>query len=150
MSNTSWGTNVWVFLHSLVSKINHKKFPENKNMLIEIIFKICSNLPCPECSQHSIEFLKTIHFNNVTKKEDLIEILFVFHNQVNKNLNKMEFPEKLLENYKNNNINTVLNNFITSFNIKTNVPSLMTQSFIRRTITKDIKSYIENNLSIFE
>ena len=62
----------------------------------------------------------------------------------------MEFPENLLKNYNNNNINVVLNNFIKSFNIRTNVPALMTQSFIRKNITKDIKSYIENNISIFE
>lgn len=150
MGNTSWGSNIWIFLHSLMAKINHENFSENKNKLIEIIFKICSNLPCPECSQHSISFLKTVQFKNVTKKEDLIEILFVFHNQVNKNLNKSEFPENLLNNYKNNNIITVLNNFIISFNIKTNIPALMNQSFIRRNITKEIKSYITNNKHIFE
>ena len=111
---------------------------------------MCSNLPCPDCSEDSVNFLKTVNFKNVTKKEDLIEILFVFHNQVNINLKKTEFPEKLLETYNNNNINIVLKRFIETFNKNTNNIRLMNQSFMRSIISKDIKNYIENNIHYFE
>lgn len=150
MSNNSWGPIIWVFLHTLVAKIKNTEFKNNKEKLIEIIFKVCSNLPCPDCSEDSVNFLKTVNFKNVTKKEDLIEILFVFHNQVNINLKKTEFPEKLLETYNNNNINIVLKRFIETFNKNTNNIRLMNQSFMRSIISKDIKNYIENNIHHFE
>tara|TARA_Y100000816_G_C25896669_1_gene467767 strand:+ start:58 stop:516 length:459 start_codon:yes stop_codon:yes gene_type:complete len=150
MSNKSWGPIIWVFLHTLVAKIKNTEFKNNKEKLIEIIFKVCSNLPCPDCSEDSVKFLRTVNFKNATKKEDLIEILFVFHNQVNINLKKTEFPEKLLETYNNNNINIVLKRFIETFNKNTNNIRLMNQSFMRSIISKDIKNYIENNIHYFE
>tara|TARA_B100001093_G_scaffold324115_1_gene309246 strand:- start:1074 stop:1532 length:459 start_codon:yes stop_codon:yes gene_type:complete len=150
MSNKSWGPIIWVFLHTLAAKIENTEFKNNKDKLIEIIFKVCSNLPCPDCSSDSVNFLKTVNFKNVTKKEDLIEILFVFHNQVNINLKKTEFPEKLLETYNNNNMKIVLNRFIEIFNKNTNNIRLMNQSFMRSIISKDIKNYIENNIHLFE
>ena len=111
MTDKKWGHDVWIFLHTLVSKINKDVFNDHKKTIIEFIFKICTNLPCPECSKHSSEFLKTVHFNNVTKKDDLIEILFVFHNQVNINTKKEEFPENLLHAYSEKNIMKVFNSF---------------------------------------
>lgn len=150
MSNNSWGPFIWIFLHTLVAKIKESEFKNNKDKLIEIIFKVCSNLPCPDCSEESIRFLKTVNFKNVTKKEDLIEILFVFHNQVNINLKKTEFPEHLLKTYNNNNMNNVLKIFIETFNKNTKNIRLMNQSFMRSIISKDIKTYIQNNIHIFE
>lgn len=149
MKNTSWGNPTWIFLHTMVEKINKNKFDENKEIIIDIIKSICFNLPCPECSKHSIEFLNTIHFQNVKKKEDLIEILYVFHNQVNKNLRKPEFHEENLETYKSNDIIEKLNIFIKSYNMR--LPSaLMNLSFRRSHVIKKITEYFSKNKELFK
>lgn len=149
MKNTSWGNPTWIFLHTIVSKINKYKFNENKEVIIDIIKSICFNLPCPECSKHSLEFLNTIKFQNVTKKEDLIEILYVFHNQVNKNLRKPEFQEENLEIYKSYDITEKLNIFLKAYNAR--LPNaLMNLSFRRTKITKKIIEYFSKNKEVFE
>jgi hypothetical protein len=148
MSNTYWGAPTWIFLHTFVSKIKKEHFGSHKNKLIEYIIKICSNLPCPECSQHATIFLKTIRFENVTKKEDLIEILYVFHNQVNKNLNKPEFPDEILSTYSSKDINIVFNIFNSAF-LKKLPNSLMAMSHARRILLKSIKKFLDENINSF-
>jgi len=149
MKNISWGNPTWIFLHTIVSKINKLHFNENKEYIIDIITSICFNLPCPECSTHSIEFLNTVNFQNVNKKEDLIEILYVFHNQVNKNLHKPEFDEKQLEVYNSKDITETLNTFLKSYNMR--LPSaLMNLSFRRTKVTKKIIEYFSKNKELFK
>jgi hypothetical protein len=145
----SWGNPTWVFLHTMVSKINHQSFHKHKDEIINYIFKICSNLPCPECSTHAIDFLKTVRFNNVSKKEDLIEIMYVFHNQVNKNINKKEFPIESLSIYtETDGIQNALLKFIPAYT-KGVSPLLMAQTHARKMIISSLKTYIYNNLNIY-
>jgi hypothetical protein len=144
MSNTSWGNPTWNFIHTFVEKINVSDFHQHKQTIIDYIFKICSVLPCPECSGHAIDFLRTIRFENVSKKDDLIEIMFVFHNQVNKNLKKSEFPKNSLSKYSEQNIIGVLNTFKDAYTKKV-APQLMSQSHGRKTIINHLKKYIDNN-----
>ena len=149
MKNISWGNPTWIFLHTFVSKINKNNFNENKNDMVDIIISICSNLPCPECSNHAIEFLNTVHFKNVTKKEDLIEILYVFHNQINKNLNKPEFDEEKLEIYNSKDIKESLDTFLKAYNMR--LPSaLMNLSFRRTKVIKKIKVFFSKNIELFK
>ena len=149
MKNISWGNPTWTFLHTFVSKINKNNFNENKHDMIDIIISICSNLPCPECSNHAIEFLNTVYFKNVTKKEDLIEILYVFHNQVNKNLRKPEFSEEKLEIYNSKDMKEILDTFLKAYNMRP--PSaLMNLSFRRNSVTKKIKDFFSKNIELFK
>ena len=78
MSNVSWGSGVWIFFHTLVAKIKPQHFLEHRQKLIDIIIQVCSNLPCPECSTHASDFLRTVRFQNVAHKKDLVEIMHVF------------------------------------------------------------------------
>ena len=54
VSNTGkvkvWGPYIWYMLHGLAEKIKDKSFHDLKNELLEHIFNICVNLPCPSCS----------------------------------------------------------------------------------------------------
>jgi len=148
MKNISWGNPTWVFLHTIAAKIHKEHFSKNKELLIDIVKSICYNLPCPECSKHAIEFLNTVHFQNITKKEDLIEILYVFHNQVNKNLRKAEFREEKLEVYNSKDITETLIIFLKSYNMR--LPSaLMNLSFRRNEVSKKVKEYFSKNKELF-
>jgi len=149
MSDKSWGRDVWVFLHTIVSKLRSEHFDDHHKTIIDYIFKICSVLPCPECTKHSMEFLQTVHFKNVKSCEDIIEIIYVFHNQVNKNTHKKEFPVESLSVYKNMDMNRVFVSFSNTYN-KRVPPLLMGQSSRRRKLTNELKEYLEKNKEIYD
>ena len=89
MKKSVWGPIVWSALHSLSIHIKEDSFASIKDELIDIIYKICSNLPCPSCASHSTSLLKRYRVKQRVKtKQDLIRILCVIHNEVNKRLKK--------------------------------------------------------------
>ena len=57
-------------------------------MCFNIIRQICYNLPCPECRKHASNYINKISLHSVKTKEDLIFVLFTFHNDVNRRLGK--------------------------------------------------------------
>ena len=46
------GKHVWTFLHTLIEKVKDDQFPHLCSDILKFIYKICTNLPCPLCSQH--------------------------------------------------------------------------------------------------
>jgi hypothetical protein len=74
MSPSSWGPYVWCFFHTLVSAISNEGFEILKLQLFQIIYKISSMLPCPECTTHAIAFLKQISMQSIKTKIDLQNI----------------------------------------------------------------------------
>jgi hypothetical protein len=78
-----WGPPVWTFLHTLAEHVNEDVFPKIKFSLFSYIRKICSLLPCPDCSQHALRFLAKVDINKMKNKSDLINMLYIFHNTVN-------------------------------------------------------------------
>ena len=84
MSPSYWGPSTWLFMHTLASKIKESSFPLIGPNLIMILVKICNNLPCPECAQHAKMFWANVKTANIKTKTDLINLMFVFHNMVNK------------------------------------------------------------------
>jgi hypothetical protein len=122
MPTKSWGPVTWIMLHTLSEKLNsndvdfNNKFKEFKHLIHQLV----SNLPCPLCTRHSINYFKKNNFNNV-KHNELKKYLFDFHNDVNKNLGKQLFKhEDLDDTYKNNNIFQVMNHFISRYNASIN------------------------------
>ena len=84
MSQSYWGPSTWTFMHTLASKIKETSFPLfGKNLIMNLI-QICNNLPCPECAQHAKQFWSKVKTGNIKTKTDLINLLYVFHNSVNK------------------------------------------------------------------
>lgn len=150
MTINTWGNPTWLFLHTLVSKIKPDNFSNIKKYIQDIIIKLSTNLPCPECSNHSSQFLKNVKFENVQSKEDFIEILYVFHNDVNKRLNKELFPKENLKNYESFDIEKLFNNVHNEFN-KPMAQKLMLSSFHRNRTLKEIKSLlilIKNDINL--
>ena len=78
-----WGEPVWFFLHTISHKIKDDSFVQMRSDLLKYIYTICTNLPCPDCSNHAKTYLNGINFNNIKTKTDLQIMLFEFHNSVN-------------------------------------------------------------------
>ena len=149
MSPSNWGPSTWLFMHTLVAKVKETSFPIIGSSLILLLIQISSNLPCPECAQHSKEFWSNVKTANIKNKTDLINLLYVFHNSVNKRKNYMPFKYSNLEYYKNKNIINTYNMFSRNFNTNGNM-SLINESFHRNRMLSSLRTWLMKNIPHFE
>ena len=84
MSPSTWGPPTWLFMHTLAEKIKDTSFLTVGPQLINVLIQICNNLPCPECATHAKSFWSKVKVSNIKSKLDLCNLLYVFHNMVNK------------------------------------------------------------------
>jgi hypothetical protein len=149
MSPNKWGPPTWTLFHTIAEKIHEDVFPK---LLPEIIFflkKICSSLPCPECSQHAMQFWKKINISGIKTKTDLKNMLCLFHNIVNKRKNKPLFNHNnLSEKFSKQNFGFVYNNFVSVYKTHGNM-QLLAESFQRNLILIEFKKWIMKNFIHF-
>ena len=120
MSKKDWGNGNWYLFHTLAEKIDEKYFSDNKNYILNIILKICSNLPCPECAHDSVMLYKSANIDGIKTKEDFKQFFFIFHNKVNAKLNKPPFLKDELDKYKLAKTINIINNFIKVYFVSLN------------------------------
>ena len=153
MSKKQWGTATWYLFHTLAEKLKpeYDNPVEIKN-LYSIIKKICFNLPCPDCTQHSIKILSTANENNFTSSKEIFKnFLLQFHNKVNKNLGTKEMTmDEISTIYSRAITRQIINNFIYVMNIKSTDLKLM----LLKTQSKDVYmssliDYLNKNIHKF-
>jgi len=149
MSPSYWGPSTWVFMHTLAAKIKETSFPVIGPNLILVLIQICNNLPCPECAQHAKEFWSRVKTINIKTKDDLINLLFVFHNTVNKRKQLPLFKYENIQYYKTKNIVNTYNTFSRNFNTRGNM-NLINESFRRNIMLSSLRAWMMLNLSHFE
>ena len=113
-----WANPTWVFFHTYAAKINKPFFEQNRSQCLRIIQMICECLPCPECTKHAIHFMKRVNVNTVKTKEDLINMLFVFHNEVNIRTRKSPAGREILSTYDNYRMDIAYINFMNGYPVK--------------------------------
>lgn len=148
MSPETWGPPTWTLFHTLAEKIHEDTFQILGPQLFYHIKKICSNLPCPECSQHASTFLEKINFNGIKSKVDFKNMLCFFHNTVNYRKKKPVFDVTGLEKYKEYNIINVYNKFVSVYHTRGNM-KLIADSFQRKLILVDFKKWLMQNIQSF-
>lgn len=149
MSPSYWGPNTWVFMHTLAAKIKEESFLIIGPNLISVIMQICSNLPCPECAQHSKEFWGKVKTANIKNKTDLINLLYVFHNSVNKRRKSPQFRYESLNYYDKKNVIETYNTFAKTFNTRGNL-QLINESFRRGLMVSSLRTWLITNVKHFE
>ena len=149
VQSSIWGPPIWKLFHVLIEKLKDEQFPILHMELFQMIKRICSYLPCPDCSQHATLFLSKVKPNQISNKNDFKNMLFVFHNQVNIRNRKPLFPYSEMEKYKHFNIVHVYNKFISVYNTKGNM-KMLTESFQRQFIIQDFKKWILKNIQAFQ
>ncbi len=145
-----WGPPVWALLHTLAEKLNESHIQHRviKGDLFKFIKRICAFLPCPECSKDATLFLNRVKPSDIQTKQQLINMLYLFHNHVNVKKRKGLFNYENLNQYKTQNIIYVLNNFANAYNTNGNM-KLLSDSFQRKRILSDFKNWILTNNSGF-
>ena len=149
MSPNVWGPPTWIFLHVLAEKIKDEEFANVSSQLILFITQICYNLPCPECSEHAKRFWANVKTNNIKHKSDLINVLFVFHNIVNKRKNYRPFKYQDMQYYKTRKIIQCYNNFSKNFNTTGNM-NLINESFHRKMLMGKLRTWVMTNIDKFD
>lgn len=145
-----WGEPVWFFLHTLAHKVRDERFTSIRTDLLKHIYTICTNLPCPDCSLHAKNYLNGINFNNIQTKNDLKNMLYSFHNSVNKRKGFSEFPiEQLNQKYEEANFSAISNYFFNVFLDKHSSPRMISDDVYRARLTYNIRAWLTENANCF-
>lgn len=150
-SKMTWGEPTWFLFHTLAQKINEYHFQEIRAELLDIIYKICVNLPCPTCSSHAKQYLDGINFNTIQSKQQLQQLFFQFHNKVNEKKGVPLFSFSELEvKYSNAITINIINNFLGIFMKKSNNIRLLADDFQRQYLIVYMKKWFQSHIGMFE
>ena len=145
-----WGPAIWFLFHTLAEKIREEVFSSIKVELLNNIYSISINLPCPMCATHAKEYLDKINFNRIQTKSDLKNLFFEFHNHVNKEKNLPIFSrEELDEKYSKANTVNIIHNFMYHFQDRYRSPKLIANDLQRSRIAIVLKDWFSRNISNF-
>jgi hypothetical protein len=146
-----WGEPFWFLFHTMAEKVKDELFPSVREELLNLIYTICINLPCPDCSKHATQYLNGIHFKRIQSKSELKEMLFIFHNVVNKKKNIPLFSREDLDTkYSNALMIPILNNFMVHFRNKKSSIQMIANDFHRERIFKELQNWFNKNIHIFQ
>lgn len=147
MSKKEWGNITWTLFHSIGESIKEDSFLVVKDTIIDLIKIICSNLPCPECSDHASKELRRVNINNINDKETFKLFLLEFHNRVNTRLQKPQFTlDELNNKYKLAKLNGILHNFNIVYNAPIPNEKMMTHSFHRNSQNNQLNKHLNEIL----
>lgn len=146
-----WGAPIWYLFHTMAEKVKDDSFPSIRHEILNNIYAIAVNLPCPICSTHAKEYLDRINFNVIQTKNDLKNMLFQFHNEVNKRKGYNLFPlAELDEKYSKAVTVNIIQNFLIHFQDKHRSPKLIASDLQRTHIASKLKEWFLKNIGHFE
>ena len=144
-----WGEPYWFLFHVLAEKIKETEFPRLRAGLLNLIYTICSNLPCPECTSHAVQYLNGINFNTIQTKNDLKMMLYNFHNTVNARKKYPLFPLEKMDKYALGLVIPVIENFMRHFLINHKNFHLLADDMQRRQISAGVRRWFRENVEAF-
>jgi hypothetical protein len=144
MSQSIWGPPTWTLFHTLIEKVTDEKIVVP---LFQYIVRICYNLPCPDCAGHAKAFFSKINHSSIKTKTDLRNLMYIFHNMVNKRKNKPLFHVDRLADYKTKNTIQVYNQFIQVYQTRGNI-KLLADSLQRQMLVKEFKIWVIANIKL--
>jgi hypothetical protein len=147
----TWGSPTWTFLHTFAEKIKDEHFDKLRNEVLKNIFTICTNLPCPDCSLHSKNYLNSQNFNTIKNRSQLKTMLYEFHNSVNlRKGNDLFNRADLDEKYSNRMLKSDFYNFIIKFKDRGANNRFIHEDVYRSQIAKDLIKWFNANKEFFD
>jgi hypothetical protein len=145
-----WGAPIWFLFHTMAEKIKEESFQSLRFDLLNNIYSIAINLPCPICSTHAKEYLDRINFNTIQSKNDLKNLVFHFHNEVNKRKGYSLFSiTDLDEKYSKAVTVNIIQNFMFHFQDKQRSPKLIASDLQRKHIARALTEWFQTNIIHF-
>jgi len=149
MSPNQWGPPVWTLFHTLIEKSKEESYSIIGSQLYGFIHQICTSLPCDDCSQHAKRFLSKVAVSQIKTKNDLKNLIYVFHNAVNNRKQKPLFKYSDLEIFKTKNVIHVFNEFARNYHTNGNM-KLISDNFHRKLILSNMKKWLMQNIQHFD
>jgi len=151
LKKMKWGEPTWFLFHTLAQKVKEENFNMIKDGLLNNIMTICGNLPCPACADHALSYMKKIQPAAIRTKQDLKNMLYVFHNEVNKRKGFDVFPhDQLDEKYSKANTVNIIQYFVNAFEDKHKSIHMIANDMHRGRITKKLIAWFQENLQYFD
>jgi hypothetical protein len=147
-----WGPCVWYLFHTLAHHIDETspKFESVKNEFISFSFRIATNLPCPECSQHATTYLSKVNPKLIKTKNDLKMLYLNFHNAVNIRKGKPVFSLQDADSkYEKANVKLIIEYFFQIYGKKTVNVKLMINNFHKDILLSEFKAWTVHNIQMF-
>lgn len=146
-----WGEPTWFLFHVLAQKVKPEHFKRIRNELLDIIYTVCNNLPCPDCAAHASKYIASVNFNKIQTKEELKDMLFVFHNTVNERKGFPMFNRgDLDEKYAAANLVPIIQNFMVHFRDKHASIHMIANDLHRSRLSAKMSAWFQANLQYFE
>lgn len=148
-----WGPCVWYLFHTLsyhIKDANAAEFEKTKTEFIKFAFRISTNLPCPECSQHATQFVSRVNPAAIKTKDQLNGLFIDFHNAVNRRKGKPAFTrEEAYAKYKTANVRLVIEYFFQIYGKKTVNVKLMVNNFHKDILLSEFRAWMTQNTAMF-
>ena len=144
-----WGNATWYLFHTLAFKMRDEHFEELKDDFLTICANICTNLPCPDCSEHATKIMFNVKRDHIKTKKDLQLFFFDFHNSVNRRVRKPVFNEEQMFMYHKAITKNIVFNYITIMSRNQNNIKLLSNSFHRDMTMNYFKKWITHNSNKF-
>jgi len=146
-----WGEPTWFLFHTLAEKVKPEYFQDIRADLLNIIYTICANLPCPDCAKHATAYMNGINFGAIVTKDHLRMLLYRFHNEVNRRKGFAEFPlDQLSEKYSKADTVKIIHYFMPFFEDKHKSIRMIADDMHRARIALQLKSWFNKNIGAFE
>ena len=89
--------------------------------------------------------------NTIKCKDDLVNFLFVFHNNVNERKHKPQFSyNDLIAKYKNANLINITKHFLYYFKMEHHSVRMIADGMHRKRSAANIQKWLQENIHIFE
>ena len=150
VGKVKWGEPTWFLFHTLSCKIYEDSFLTIRYELLNNVYAICTNLPCPDCAAHAKSYLDGINFSTIKTKDDFKKLLFNFHNSVNlrKGYPLFEYTE-LDAKYNLAITNNIIVNFMSHFSDKSRSIKLLATDLHRSLLCEVLKKWFNSNIQHF-
>jgi len=146
-----WGEPTWFLFHTLSVKIKDSEFSKIRMDLLNQIYAICINLPCPDCANHARAYLDGINFNAIQTKTDLKKMLHAFHNELNRRKNYPLFPfDQIDDKYSKAITNRIIQNFMLHFSDRNRSIKLLPSDLYRQRLCVSLKEWFNDHISQFD
>jgi hypothetical protein len=146
-----WGEPTWFLFHTMAHKVKDEHFDDMKLSILTIITSICNNLPCPNCANHASEYMRRVNYNSIRTKQDLKNLFFQFHNEVNLKKGFPLFPiEQLDEKYSKAVTKNIIQHFMIFFQDKHKSIHMIANDIHRARLSQNFKQWFNENIQNFD
>jgi hypothetical protein len=98
-----------------------------------------------------MQYLNKINFNTITTKDELKNMLFIFHNEVNQRKGYPFFPfDQLHEKYSIAVTNNIIVYFMSHFSDRARSAKLLADDLVRAQLCKVLKEWFNTNITAFD